>query len=54
MTDYERFLDAKTHVGCDHGFDPLWMPEKLFPFQRSLVEWSTKKGRAAVFADCGL
>ena len=51
---YESFLDAKTQVGCDHGFDPLWMPDKLFPFQVSLVEWACRKGRAAMFADCGL
>jgi hypothetical protein len=30
------------------------MPSFLFDFQRSLVEWSIKKGRAAIFADCGL
>lgn len=52
--NYEDFIDRKTQVGLDHGFDPVWMPEKLFPFQRALVEWSCRKGRAAVFADCGL
>jgi superfamily II DNA or RNA helicase len=30
------------------------MPDCLYDFQRSLVEWATRKGRAAVFADCGL
>lgn len=30
------------------------MPNCLFDFQRSLVEWATRKGRAAIFADCGL
>lgn len=53
-TNYEQFLEKKTHSGLDHGFDPIWMPEKLFPFQQKLVEWATRKGRAAVFADCGL
>lgn len=52
--DYQTFLEAKQHVGADHGFDPHWMPDILFPFQRALVEWSTRKGRAAIFADCGL
>lgn len=52
--DYQSFLDAKTHEGSDHGFDPVWMPSKLFPFQVALVEWACRKGRAAVFADCGL
>lgn len=52
--NYETFLDAKLHTGLDHGFDPVWMPKNLFPFQESLIEWSCRKGRAAVFADCGL
>lgn len=30
------------------------MPSALFDFQRFLVEWSVRKGRAAIFADCGL
>jgi hypothetical protein len=51
---YSAFLDRKIHVGSDHGFDPVWMPSSLFPFQESLVEWACRKGRAAIFADCGL
>lgn len=51
---YEQFLQSKSQVGADHGFDPIWMPSQLFPFQVALVEWATRKGRAAVFADCGL
>lgn len=54
MSDYAAFIERKLHTGADHGFDPTWMPETLFPFQRALVEWATRKGRAAVFADCGL
>ena len=54
MQSYEQFLDAKTHLGAEHGFDPIWMPDSLFPFQVALVEWACRKGRAAIFADCGL
>lgn len=36
------------------GFDPDWMPDYLFPFQRELTTWAVRKGRAAIFADCGL
>jgi hypothetical protein len=36
------------------GFEPVFMPNWLFPFQRSLVDWAVRKGRAAIFADCGL
>ncbi len=51
---YAAFLARKTHVGAEHGFTPTFMPEMLFDFQRALVEWAQRKGRAAVFADCGL
>ncbi len=54
MSDYAYFLANKAQLDGDHGFDPVWMPDFLFPFQAALVEWSTRKGRAALFADCGL
>ena len=52
--DYAAFLEKKSQLGGMSGFDPIWMPEFLFDFQRSLVEWAIRKGRAAIFADCGL
>jgi len=52
--DYAAFIDRKTHLGSESGFAPLYMPDFLFPFQRSLTEWAVRKGRAAIFADCGL
>jgi hypothetical protein len=52
--DYAAFLEAKTHLGGEHGFSPIWMPDFLFDFQRVLVEWATRRGRGAIFADCGL
>lgn len=52
--EYSEFLDRKTQCGADHGFDPVWMPPQLFPFQQALVDWACRKGRAAIFADCGL
>lgn len=54
MSDYAAFLESKRHEGAEHGFAPLWMPDWLFPFQRHLVEWAIRKGRAGIFADCGL
>ena len=53
-TRYIDFIESKTHLAGYYGFDPLFMPEILFPFQKQLVEWTLKKGRAANFADCGL
>ena len=52
--EYAEFLAKKSQVGSQSGFEPLWMPDFLFDFQKALVEWAVRKGRAAVFADCGL
>ena len=52
--NYQDFLRAKSQLGGDGGFDPVWIPDFLYDFQKALVEWAVRKGRAAVFADCGL
>ena len=52
--NYLDFIASKTQGGADSGFAPVWLPEFLFDFQRELVEWAVRKGRAAIFADCGL
>ena len=54
MSDYGAFLARKSQHAEDLGFDPPWIPDFLFDFQRSLVEWAVRRGRAAIFADCGL
>ncbi len=54
MMDYQAFLERKTQLGSDDGFKPLWLPDWLYDFQAHLTEWAIRKGRAAIFADCGL
>jgi SNF2 family DNA or RNA helicase len=54
MTTLETLLESKRHAYADAGFKPVFMPDKLFPFQAALVEWAVRKVRAALFADCGL
>ena len=55
MSDsYHEFLHAKTHSDNDFGFAPQFIPDKLFDFQRDILEWSVRKGRSAILADCGL
>ena len=54
QTSYGAFLDAKLQQGSMHGFPPTFLPEELYDFQRDLVTWALQKGRAAIFADCGL
>ena len=53
-TAYLAFLREKMQDGTATGFEPVWLPDFLFDFQRALVEWSVRKGKAAIFADCGL
>jgi hypothetical protein len=51
---YQDFLNEKFHRGCDSGFEPVFMPDALMDFQRDMVDWAVRKGRAALFEDCGL
>lgn len=50
---YEDFLGNRSRSGDWHGFDAKPSPF-LFDFQESLVAWALKRGRSAIFADCGL
>jgi SNF2 family DNA or RNA helicase len=52
--EYVNFITSKTQLSGDFGFDPVFMPDQLFDFQKYLVEWAVRKGRGAIFADCGL
>lgn len=55
MSDYESFLSAKSarpsFSACPRVGD---VSDSLFPFQRALVDWALRRGRAALFADTGL
>lgn len=53
LADYEAFIRDKTLTAPEVGFE-VRAPEFLFPFQRSIVETALRRGRAAVFAECGL
>lgn len=54
MLNYADFLDHKMQAGSLDGFEPVFMPDFLFGFQREIVRWSMLKGKSAIFADCGL
>jgi hypothetical protein len=53
--EYETFIERKAitapSVGID--FEPA-LASHLFPFQAEIVRWALKRGRAAIFADCGM
>lgn len=54
MSAYRTFLQRKSQNDELSGFAPVWMPDFLFDFQTALVEWALRKGRSALFEDCGL
>ena len=54
MMIYEDFLQKKQVNDVYGGFAVDALNPHLFDFQRAIVEWALKKGRAAVFADTGL
>lgn len=55
MTDYDQFVDSKlTRVPATGLSQVPELHASLFPFQRDLVTWALKRGRAAIFCDTGL
>jgi hypothetical protein len=54
-TLYEEFLAGKVVADRPTGLDvvPALNP-LLFAFQRDIVGWALRRGRAAIFADCGM
>jgi len=51
---YDEYLNSKPIGVEDAGFECGDINHMLFGFQRDIVKWAVKKGRAAIFADCGL
>ena len=54
MSDYQSIMERRVTWHDSDGFEPVELHEFLFDFQKSLVDYAIKKGRAAIFADCGL
>lgn len=56
MKLYSEFLSKKRFILESSGFDidKNKLNSKLYDFQKDIVRWALKKGRAAIFADCGL
>lgn len=51
---YSRFIESKRHAVGQFGFDPSWMPDCAFDFQREIIARAVRKGRIGIFADTGL
>lgn len=52
--DYDKFIAAKSKTVQATGFEPREITAPLFDWQKSVVRWAVRNGRAALFKDCGL
>lgn len=51
---YDEFLRGKADRSEPVGFEPGEINGLLFEWQRDIVRWACRRGRASIFADCGL
>jgi hypothetical protein len=54
LAEYRQFVESKTHLAGEFGFDPIYENPNCYDFQNHLIEWALRQGRGATFADCGL
>ena len=56
MSNYEDFLKGKIVAAAPKGFDIgiEQLNQNLFDWQKSVVQWALRRGRAALFEACGL
>lgn len=56
MSDYAAFINRKRRVAATLGIrgTDANLPSLLYDWQAAIVRWALSKGRAAIFADCGL
>ena len=53
-SSYRDFIVSKSQHGKGDGFEPNWIPDCAFDFQKHCIDWSVRKGRAALYQDCGM
>jgi len=51
--NYNEFIEKKRHSVLNFGYDPVFIPDKMFDFQKYIAEYTIKKGRCADFMDTG-
>lgn len=51
---YDDYIIGKQKTVRDAGFEPLPLIAPLFDWQAHIVRWAVRKGRCALFEDCGL
>lgn len=53
MSKYEDFLKKKQTIIVPTGFDCADRNSALFDWQNDVVRWALRKGKCAIFSDCG-
>jgi len=51
---YQSFIDSKAIRSVQVGFEPVGLSSHLFEHQRLIARWAVLRGRAAIFAGCGM
>ena len=54
MSGYDAFIARKRRVSQFDAAPCVSLPSTLFDWQADIVKWALRKGRACIFADCGL
>ncbi|MEG1478652.1 MAG: SNF2-related protein, partial [Clostridiales bacterium] len=56
MNNYDTFIASKEYILENSGFDVNvnTLNSAMFEFERDITRWALAKGKAAIFADCGL
>lgn len=54
MKEYGEYLKSKIVEDIPSGFECGRLNPKLFDWQRDIIRWACKRGRSAIWADCGL
>jgi len=52
--EYRDYIASKMVTAAAVGFDADELHPDLFGYQSDIVRWALKRGRAAIFADCGM
>lgn len=54
MSDYSEFIRSKKRTCKSFGFEAGRVNGSLFDWQQDVVRWAVRRGRAALFEECGL
>jgi len=54
LSDYLEFIAGKDRSTIFNRIPEEWMPDAAFDYQKTIIRWALRKGRACIFAGTGL